>query len=71
VIKVSDFTDNAVGLIHTTGPEVTKLTGKYRPLVPLLREFVARGDTPLEQEVKDMIVRQFDSAETRFARVLG
>jgi hypothetical protein len=32
VIKVSDFTDNAVGLMHTTGPKLHKLAAKYRPL---------------------------------------
>jgi hypothetical protein len=29
VIKAFDFTDNAVGLIHTTGPRLGKLAGKY------------------------------------------
>jgi (p)ppGpp synthase/HD superfamily hydrolase len=45
VIKVSDFTDNAVGLFYTTGPKLPKLARKYRPLVPPLREFVLRPDT--------------------------
>jgi (p)ppGpp synthase/HD superfamily hydrolase len=31
VIKASDFTDNAVGLIHTTRPKVSALASKYRP----------------------------------------
>jgi len=70
VIKVSDFTDNGVGLFHITGPKVTKLAMKYRPLVPVLREIVLRPDTPLRPEVKDKIVRQLESAETRFASVL-
>ena len=48
MIKVSDFTDNAVGLFHTTGPKLSKLAAKYRPLVPTLREFILRPDTPLE-----------------------
>src|SRR5271166_2760144 len=34
VIKASDFTDNGVGLIHTTGPRLRQLAGKYAPLVP-------------------------------------
>src|SRR5712692_2527771 len=29
VIKLSDFTDNGVGLIHTTGPALTRLAAKY------------------------------------------
>ena len=41
VVKVSDFTDNGVGLIHTMpGPKLHKLANKYRPLVPILRDMV-------------------------------
>jgi hypothetical protein len=34
---------------------VTKLAGRYRPLVPVLRELVLRPDTPFDRDVKDMI----------------
>ncbi len=67
VIKSSDFTDNAVGLIHTTGPKLAKLARKYGPLVPALRELILRPDTPLEVGVKEMIAAQFDAAQARFA----
>ena len=40
VIKASDFTDNGVGLIHTTGPKLDSLAAKYAPLVPV----AARSD---------------------------
>jgi hypothetical protein len=69
VIKASDFTDNAVGLIHTTGPKLGKLASKYRPLVPVLRELILRPDTPLAPDVKDMIATQLDNAEDRFAAI--
>jgi (p)ppGpp synthase/HD superfamily hydrolase len=69
VIKASDFTDNAVGLFYTTGPKLPKLARKYRPLVPVLREFVLRPDTPLDSDVKDMIARQLGSAEDRLAAI--
>jgi hypothetical protein len=69
VIKASDFTDNAVGIIHLTGPKLTKLAGKYGPLVPALRELILRPDTPLEADVKDMIVGQLDAARQRFAAI--
>lgn len=69
VIKASDFTDNAVGLIHTTGPKLFKLAGKYRPLVPVLRELILRPDTPLDHDVKDMIARQLGKTEDRFAAI--
>jgi hypothetical protein len=69
VIKVSDFTDNGVGLIHSTGSTLERLAGKYAPLVPVLRELVARPDTPLSDESKAHIVRQLDQAAERFAAI--
>jgi hypothetical protein len=70
VLKVSDFTDNGVGVIHTTGPKVASSAAKYRPLVPVLRELVGRPDTPLSRLVKQHIFRQLDLAEERFAAIL-
>jgi hypothetical protein len=69
VIKASDFTDNAVGIIHLTGPKLAKLASKYGPLVPALRELILRPDTPLAADVKDMIVGQLDTAQERFAAI--
>ena len=69
VIKASDFTDNAVGIIHLTGPKPAKLAGKYAPLVPALRELILRPDTPLNTDVKDMIAGQLDTARERFAAI--
>ena len=71
VIKASDFTDNGAGLIHTTGPRVRKLAGKYAPLVPILRELVDRPDTPLTASAKQHILAQLDRAAERFAAVLA
>jgi hypothetical protein len=42
VIKASDVTDNAVGIIHTTGPKLSKLAGRYGALVSALRELILR-----------------------------
>ncbi|MWA02849.1 HD domain-containing protein [Actinomadura sp. LD22] len=70
IIKVSDFTDNGVGLMHTTGPKVRKLARKYRPLVPALKDLVDRPDTPLDAEVKRHITGQLDRADERFAAIL-
>jgi hypothetical protein len=50
---------------------VPKLAGKYRPLVPVLRELILRPDTPLGTAVKEMIVSQLDNAEARFAAIEG
>ena len=69
IIKVSDFTDNAVGLVHTTGPKLAKLARKYRPLVPALCELILRPDTPLALDVKNKIAGQLRNAEERFAAI--
>jgi hypothetical protein len=71
VIKVSDFADNGVGLIHTTGPRLHRLADKYAPLVPVLRDLVARPDTPLDKTVKEHILTQLDRAADRFAALRG
>jgi len=70
VIKVSDFTDNGVGVVHTTPTKAYSSATKYRPLVPKLRELVGRPDTPLSTEAKDHILDQLDLAEERFAAIL-
>jgi len=70
VIKISDFTDNGAGLIHTTGPKLGKLARKYAPLVPVLRELIARPDTPLSDDVKAAIGEQLDRAQQRFSVIL-
>jgi hypothetical protein len=71
VIKASDFTDNGVGLIHTTGPRLRELAGKYAPLVPVLQELIALPDTPLDAAARQHILSQLDRAALRFAAVLA
>jgi (p)ppGpp synthase/HD superfamily hydrolase len=71
IIKVSDFTDNGAGLMHTTGPKLRKLAGKYRPLIPELTELVNRPDTPLADHVKRHITGQLDQADERLGAILG
>jgi hypothetical protein len=70
VIKASDFTDNGVGLIHTTGPRLRTLAEKYAPLVPVLQELIALPDTPLDAAARQHILSQLDRAADRFAAVL-
>jgi hypothetical protein len=66
VIKVSDFTDNGIGLHHTTGPKTARLAGKYAPLVPVLADLTARADTPLSPLAKSRILTQLCAARERF-----
>lgn len=70
IIKISDFTDNGVGIIHTTGDKVERAARKYRPLVPVFRELISRPDTPLSPGAKAHILDQLDLAEQRFAAIL-
>ena len=37
--------------------------------MPALRELILRPDTPLEADVKDMIVGQLDAAQERFTAI--
>jgi (p)ppGpp synthase/HD superfamily hydrolase len=69
VIKVSDFTDNGVGIIHTTGPKAVRLARKYASLVPVLADLIARPDTPLTPHVKIQILGQLRTAQQRFAAI--
>jgi hypothetical protein len=71
VLKLSDFTDNAVGIIHTVGPKVPHLARKYRPAVPVLRGLLARPDTPLDTPAKQHIDRQLDLAQQRIDAILA
>jgi hypothetical protein len=61
---------DGVGILYTIGPKVRRAAVKYTPLVPVLRELVARPDTPLADDVKARIDEQFDLAEQRFAAIL-
>jgi hypothetical protein len=71
VIKISDFTDNGVGLIHTTGEKALRLACKYAPLVPALADLAAWPDTPLTDEVKARILGQLRRASGRFDAILA
>jgi len=71
VIKVSDFTDNAVGLHYTTGARAARLARKYAPLVPVIQDLIDRTDTPLAADVKNHIRRQLNRAAARCAQSEG
>jgi (p)ppGpp synthase/HD superfamily hydrolase len=71
VIKLSDFTDNGVGVIHTCGEKAVRLARKYAPLVPALAELADRPDTPLSDDVKTGILSQLGSAADRFDAIIA
>ncbi|MEV6276498.1 HD domain-containing protein [Nocardia sp. NPDC051832] len=71
VVKLSDFTDNGVGILYSTGPHMRKLASKYRPLTDVYRDLVTRADTPLAEHVKQHILDQLDRADERFEAILA
>jgi len=71
VVKLSDFTDNGVGILYATGSHLGKLATKYQPLTPVYRELVTRVDTPLADHVKAHILEQLDLADERFDAILS
>ncbi|MFI6998511.1 HD domain-containing protein [Nocardia sp. NPDC050175] len=71
IIKLSDFTDNGVGILYATGTAMHRLATKYRPLTAIYRDLVTRPDTPLADDVKQHILDQLDSADQRFEAILA
>lgn len=71
VVKLSDFTDNGVGILYATGSHLGKLATKYRPLTDVYRDLVTRADTPLADHVKQHILEQLDLADERFDAILS
>lgn len=67
VLKVSDLTDNGVGIHYTSGPKAAKLARKYAPIIPIMADLIARLDTPLAEPVKAHILQQLGTASERFA----
>lgn len=71
VVKISDFTDNGVGILYADQPAVMhKLAAKYRPLTAIYRDLITRTDTPLAAHVKQHILEQLDTADARFDAIL-
>lgn len=71
VVKLSDFTDNGVGILYAEKPIMRKLAVKYRPLTDVYRDLVSRPDTPLADHVKQHILGQLDRADERFEAILS
>ncbi|MET8775341.1 HD domain-containing protein [Nocardia sp. NPDC004654] len=71
VVKLSDFTDNGVGILYAEKPIMRKLATKYRPLTDVYRDLVSRPDTPLADHVKQHILGQLDRADERFEAILS
>ncbi|MFF0527340.1 HD domain-containing protein [Nocardia amikacinitolerans] len=71
VVKLSDFTDNGVGILYAEKPIMRKLAVKYRPLTDVYRDLVSRPDTPLADHVKQHILGQLDRADERFEAILA
>jgi len=70
IIKVSDFSDNGVGLIHIDEWRLKYKASKYTGLIPILREMISRPDTPLGEPARQRILEQLDRAEERFDAIL-
>ncbi|MEV5647506.1 HD domain-containing protein [Nocardia sp. NPDC052254] len=72
VVKISDFTDNGVGILYADEQAVMyKLATKYRPLTGVYRDLITRADTPLAAHVKQHILDQLDTADARFDAILS
>lgn len=64
IVKLSDFVDNYVGLIHNEDPiKARRLAGKYGPLSQSMRWYIVQDDTPLNDRVKQRLLDQLDRAD--------
>jgi (p)ppGpp synthase/HD superfamily hydrolase len=70
VIKLSDFTDNAVGIQWAAPAKAKQVAPKYYPLVDDLRELLMRPDTPLTEAVKQDIERHLTSGAQRLGDLI-
>jgi len=70
-IKISDFTDNAVGIFWTVGEEKKiKLAGKYLPLVDFYRDLITSGHYQFNDIAKAKILKQLNDGEMRMRDIL-
>lgn len=71
IIKLSDFIDNCVGLLHNESPaRKGRLAAKYRPLIPHFKGFVmACGQFSPDKQA--YLCAQLDKADARCAELLS
>lgn len=70
-IKLSDFIDNCVGLIHNEDPaRAARLAIKYQPLIPHFKDFVANS-TLIPDDNKTYLNAQLDAAYLRCEMLKG
>lgn len=60
LLKVSDFTDNALGSKYMDTEGATYRAHRYLPLVDIFKEAIAMPDTPVSEEVRQHILAQLD-----------
>jgi len=71
IIKISDFTDNATGIIYTPQAKAESVAPKYEPLVPEFKQAIASPEVPLSDEVKAHILHQMDLTTERLQSVIN
>jgi len=70
ILKVSDFTDNAMGLVYIPEHDAEYRAKRYWTLVPIFEETIRRPDTPLSTEAKAHILDQMVETQERLSLFL-
>ncbi len=71
IIKLSDFIDNCVGLLHNESPaRKSRLAAKYRPLILHFKSFVVTCGQ-FNPDKQAYLCAQLDKADTRCAELLS
>lgn len=71
VPKVSDFTDNAVGIMYSPTERLAHFATKYNAMTSMFRELIVLPDTPLSERAKTHILGQLALTDDRFKSILA
>lgn len=70
ILKVSDFTDNALGITYMPEEGGKYRAKRYLVLVPAFKHAIQKSDTPISERVRGHIIGQLDEAQRRLAVLL-
>lgn len=65
ILKVSDFTDNALGIIYMSTKGATHRAKRYSVLVPVFEKAILDPSTPLSGQARAHIVKQLEETQRR------
>ena len=65
IIKISDFIDNAAGLIYAPSDATEYRATRYLPVIDSFKEAVMRPDVPLADDIRQKLLEQLEKTRER------